>query len=737
MKKEMKNVIAVLLNASVAVSLGVFLAACGDDSGSNSNTDESGMESCTVTKSADSTSYVLKCPDGTEVEIHDGKNGVAGKNGVSDTSAAAGAGCTVKELEGGSVSLECPDGTKLVFGEDGKIAGKGSSSSATGTSSNSGGDSSSSAKPSGNSSSSQAATGKTQGYVQFNSDTYGSIEEVSGAGIYLFDADNQAKTAMVTVYADSPDSLQLTLDRRDLYFYAPLPMIAYGTDSEKALFVDSVSKLVAKYMDPSTGVAKFDSATVNLTKDTVFTRGSCSISFGRDTYYDLVDKAVITYRDNHLTGSGLVMVHVRSLKVVDQSTYGSAYDILDEGRYIPLYPVAGGEPYERIGFVGFTLGEPGDGEVKVEDGGKIEAICDTIRYQGNVSVIYDDATWKKSEFFGMTCEPGKVLSGEVYPDRLYVCEDGFFRAATDIEADLGKIYVEVCPNDGSLLTGTSGEKYACGDGAIRTPTDIEIDLGKVYFGVCPNDGSLLTGTSGKKYVCGDGTFRAANEREISIGKGCTDGNLNEEYGEYTCMFAGAWGMDAGSFTDPRDNQTYKTVKISTQIWMAENLNYAIENSWCYDNDASNCTKYGRLYTWATAVGKAEDECGYGHDCTTLGTGNVQGVCPAGWHVPTQDEWNALFDVVGGKDVAGKMLKSMNVWPFLQNSEDAFGFSALPAGYRSFSGNYDKEGNDAFFWSSTEINNGEACFMYFYSNTWDAGESDRPKDTGNSVRCLKD
>lgn len=714
MKKEMKNVIAVLLNASVAVSLGVFLAACGDDSGSNSNTDESGMESCTVTKSADSTSYVLKCPDGTEVEIHDGKNGAAGKNGVSDTSAAAGAGCTVKELEGGSVSLECPDGTKLVFGEDGKIAGKGSSSSATGTSSNSGGDSSSSAKPSGNSSSSQAATGKTQGYVQFNSDTYGSIEEVSGAGIYLFDADNQAKTAMVTVYADSPDSLQLTLDRRDLYFYAPLPMIAYGTDSEKALFVDSVSKLVAKYMDPSTGVAKFDSATVNLTKDTVFTRGSCSISFGRDTYYDLVDKAVITYRDNHLTGSGLVMVHVRSLKVVDQSTYGTAYDILDEGRYIPLYPVAGGEPYERIGFVGFTLGEPGDGEVKVEDGGKIEAICDTIRYQGNVSVIYDDATWKKSEFFGMTCEPGKVLSGEVYPDRLYVCEDGFFRAATDIEADLGKIYVEVCPNDGSLLTGTSGKKYACGDGAIRTPTDIEIDLGKVYFGVCPNDGSLLTGTSGKKYVCGDGTFRAANEREISIGKGCTDGNLNEEYGEYTCMFAGAWGMDAGSFTDPRDNQTYKTVKISTQIWMAENLNYAIENSWCYDNDASNCTKYGRLYTWEAA----------------------KTACPSGYHLPDTLEWNALFDVVGGKDVAGKMLKSMNVWPFLQNSEDAFGFSALPAGY-SYGQSFDNGGYNAYFWSSTESNNGEAYYMYFYSNTWDAGESDGSKDTGYSVRCLKD
>lgn len=689
------------------IAMMTFLAACGDDSGSNSNTAESGMESCTVTKSADSTSYVLKCPDGTEVEIHDGKNGAAGKNGVSDTSAAAGAGCTVKELEGGSVSLECPDGTKLVFGEDGKIAGKGSSSSATGTSSNSGGGSSSSAKPSGNSSSSQAATGKTQGYVQFNSDTYGSIEEVSGAGIYLFDADNQAKTAMVTVYADSPDSLQLTLDRRDLYFYAPLPMIAYGTDSENALFVDSVSKLVAKYMDPSTGVAKFDSATVNLTKDTVFTRGSCSISFGRDTYYDLVDKAVITYRDNHLTGSGLVMVHVRSLKVVDQSAYGTAYDILDEGRYIPLYPVAGGEPYERIGFVGFTLGEPGDGEVKVEDGGKIEAICDTIRYQGNVSVIYDDATWKKSEFFGMTCEPGKVLSGEVYPDRRYVCEDGFFRAATDIEADLGKIYVEVCPNDGSLLTGTSGEKYACSEG----------------------------------------TFRMATEIEMSVGKGCTDNNLNEKNGELVCISAGVWSFDPakvqkGSFVDSRDNKTYKTVKIGTQTWMAENLNYETANSYCYNDNATNCTKYGRLYLWSAAMdsvgtwssnGKG---CGYVKTCSP--TYPVRGVCPSGWHLPESLEFRMLFAVVGGIDVAGSVLKSNAGWNGSGNGTDVYSFSALPAGLRDYDGIYrSTEGSYAIFWSSTEYSSNYAYYMRLDYDRDSADLNIHTKDLGLSVRCLKD
>ena len=344
-----------------------FFIACGDDSSNNSNGAEGGMESCTVVKSADSTSYTLKCPDGTQVEIRDGKNGTAGKNGVSDTSASKGAGCTVKELDGGSVSLECPDGTKLVFGEDGKVAGKGASSSGTSLSSNSKvgsssgkSGSSSSANPSGNSSSSQAVAGKTQGYVQFNRDRYETISEVAGAGIYLIDEDNMASTATVTVYADSPDSLQLTLERQDQYFYAPLPVITYGENSDRALYVDSVSKLIAKYMDPSTGVAKYDSATVNLHGDSVFAVGACSISFGRRTYYDLDDRAVITYRNDRVSGVGVIMI--------------KAYGNVDTGRYIPLYPVAGGDPHERIGFVGFTLGTPADGEIKVEDGTLIGAV---------------------------------------------------------------------------------------------------------------------------------------------------------------------------------------------------------------------------------------------------------------------------------------------------------------------------------------------------------------------------
>jgi len=112
----------------------------------------------------------------------------------------------------------------------------------------------------------------------------------------------------------------------------------------------------------------------------------------------------------------------------------------------------------------------------------------------------------------------------------------------------------------------------------------------------------------------------------------------------------------GTFTDPRDGKTYKTVKIGNQTWMAENLNYECEGSKFYDNDPANAEKYGRLYDWATAF-KA---------------------CPSGWHIPSKEEWRTLVDYAGGFDISGKELKARSGWR-TNSGTDAFGFSALPGG----------------------------------------------------------
>ncbi len=212
-------------------------------------------------------------------------------------------------------------------------------------------------------------------------------------------------------------------------------------------------------------------------------------------------------------------------------------------------------------------------------------------------------------------------------------------------------------------------------------------------------------------------------------------------------------IDYDEFTDKRDSQVYKTVQIGEQIWMAQNLNYETENSWCGGGiqgtkTEGDCPVYGRLYTWAAAIGKSEDECGYGHDCDLASAGSatfIQGVCPDGWHLPSNDEWNALIGAVDGSiteytssNTAGTKLKSQIGWKINGNGTDAFGFSALPAGDRNYNGYYDDEGDYVYFWSSTENNSYNAYYMLLYYRLDDAYLfNDGRKDNGYSVRCIKD
>ena len=161
----------------------------------------------------------------------------------------------------------------------------------------------------------------------------------------------------------------------------------------------------------------------------------------------------------------------------------------------------------------------------------------------------------------------------------------------------------------------------------------------------------------------------------------------------------------GELADNRDGQTYKTVKIGDQWWMAENLNYETDSSFCYKDSDEYCEKYGRLYTWDAVVD----------------------VCPDGWRLPSKVEWETLFDAVGGRATAGKMLKST---------------SGGKGGYRVKGGGYLYEGAHTFFRSSTvsstEINNGPYCAFLDFNADYAAGmSSDDYNNYGFSVRCVKD
>jgi len=188
-------------------------------------------------------------------------------------------------------------------------------------------------------------------------------------------------------------------------------------------------------------------------------------------------------------------------------------------------------------------------------------------------------------------------------------------------------------------------------------------------------------------------------------------------------------------TDCRDGQVYKTVVIGTQTWMAQNLNYAMDSSWCYNNSADSCSKYGRLYQWTAAMNIASSYL------TTSASAVIkapqQGACPAGWHVPTSGEWTTLETAVGGSDSTCIKLKSTGGWYDSGNGTDSYGFSALPAGGRYNDGDFYLARGLALFSSATEYGASYAYYRRFGYNFASMYAYIGNKTYAFSVRCVQD
>ena len=164
-------------------------------------------------------------------------------------------------------------------------------------------------------------------------------------------------------------------------------------------------------------------------------------------------------------------------------------------------------------------------------------------------------------------------------------------------------------------------------------------------------------------------------------------------------------------------QSYKTVEIGTQTWMAENLNCVGEDAVnpvgaCYNSAPLNCNIYGRLYDWSTA----------------------KWICPTGWHLPTDAEWDILVNYAGGSEVAGTKLKAKSGWNNNGNGTDNYGFSALPGGISCGSISY-----SGAWWSTTEHEQytSTAYIKRMDSANGSVATSSTNTTRGLSVRCLKD
>lgn len=200
------------------------------------------------------------------------------------------------------------------------------------------------------------------------------------------------------------------------------------------------------------------------------------------------------------------------------------------------------------------------------------------------------------------------------------------------------------------------------------------------------------------------------------------------------------------FTDARDGQQYPTIQIGTQCWMAKNLNVGtmvnsvntgsghsdvsnngVIEKYCYNNDTANCGVYGGLYDWNEAMGYSNIEEG-------------QGICPDGWHLPTDAEWTILENFLGGSTVAGGKMKETGTahwYPPNNGATNSSGFRALAAGYRSSYGNFYGLRNNACFWSSSEYSSTYVFYrrVDFFDANLDAYRGS--KAYGHSIRCLRD
>jgi len=189
----------------------------------------------------------------------------------------------------------------------------------------------------------------------------------------------------------------------------------------------------------------------------------------------------------------------------------------------------------------------------------------------------------------------------------------------------------------------------------------------------------------------------------------------------------------GEVTDTRDGQTYKTVVIGSQTWMAENLNYAVDSSWCYEDNADSCSQYGRLYSWVGAMSVSMN-----YNVAILGDSvDHQGACPSGWHIPSNGEWATLEAAVGGFSTAGTALKSKDGWYDSGNGTDTYGFSALPAGRRDGTDGFYDVDSGAYFWSATENDAYNAYNKYLDNGNAEISTYDLNKSYAFSIRCVKD
>ena len=366
-------------------------------------------------------------------------------------------------------------------------------------------------------------------------------------------------------------------------------------------------------------------------------------------------------------------------------------------------------------------------------------ICKNRTWSTTTVITVDTQGWSSST-------DGKIKKGD--STNTFYKYDQYLQAwnyATQNDTTLGLPYGCTYNHQSYVEQGKNSSYYVCKYSNSlydwSTATDIDRETSR-HRCTSSNIGEVLSGvlTSTNKYYCkSSGWVSMMGGWNASFPK---EARLNQSY-------------SYGTMTDSRDNQVYKTTKIGTQTWMAENLNYRYLGASLYEDSTSFVSPNygritGRLYYWSAAIDSARLQkekgmvCGLGKTCTL--PSKWQGVCPSGWHLPTKAEFETLVSYVG-ESKAGLALKTQTGWDTKNssglglNGTDAYGFSAMPSG--NYNGSVYNTGTwytGALFYSATEDTEYRS---YYLSIGWksetvgvNAGYYSYNKNEAYSVRCIK-